>query len=120
MPIASRYLFTAAMDVEAARDALFHEVYDREHVPLLLTVPGVRSVARFTVEPFAMIVGGQRRTVTPQGDPRYLAVYEVDGPEVLVSEAWARAVDQGRWPGQVRPFTTNRRHALYRRLEPAG
>jgi len=28
MPITSRYLFTASMDVEPARDALFNEVYD--------------------------------------------------------------------------------------------
>ncbi len=23
-------------------------------------------------------------------------------------------VEEGRWPGQVRPFTRNRRHALYK------
>jgi hypothetical protein len=27
-------------------------------------------------------------------------------------------VDQGRWPGQVRPFTKNRRHVLYQRILP--
>jgi len=29
MPITSRYLFTASMDVEPAKEALFNEVYDR-------------------------------------------------------------------------------------------
>jgi hypothetical protein len=33
---------------------------------------------------------------------------------VLVSPEWARAVEAGRWPGEVRPYTRNRRHALYR------
>ena len=28
MPIQTRYLFTAAMDVEPAKDALLNEVYD--------------------------------------------------------------------------------------------
>jgi hypothetical protein len=33
---------------------------------------------------------------------------------VLISPAWAKAVEDGRWPGEVRPFTHNRRHALYK------
>jgi len=33
---------------------------------------------------------------------------------VLVSDAWTAAVERGRWPSEVRPFTTNRGHALYR------
>ena len=51
-----------------------------------------------------------------EGEPRYSALYEVESPEVLVSDAWAKAVEQGRWPGEVRPFTRNRRHVLYRRM----
>ena len=42
----------------------------------------------------------------------------MERPPLLYSDAWAKAVDQGRWPGQVRPFTKNRRHVLYRRLVP--
>ena len=30
-----------------SREALFHEVYDKEHIPALLEVPGVVSAARF-------------------------------------------------------------------------
>ena len=37
-----------------------------------------------------------------------------DGPHVLTSPQWAKAVEAGRWPSQVRPFTRNRRHVLYR------
>ena len=47
-----------------------------------------------------------------------LVVAELESPEVLVSDAWARVVDKGRWPGEVRPYTSNRRHVMYRRLEP--
>ena len=116
MPIQSRYLFTAAMDVEPDREGLFNEVYDREHVPLLLQVPGVVSVARFKREPLTMVIGGQRRTIALENEPAYTALYELTSPEVLVSDAWGRAVDQGRWPGEVRPYTKNRRHVLYRSL----
>jgi hypothetical protein len=41
-------------------------------------------------------------------------MYEIDGPQVLTSPAWAKASEQGRWATQVRPFTRNRKHALYR------
>lgn len=116
MPIQSRYLFSAAMDVQPDREAVFNEVYDREHVPLLLTVPGVISVARFKTQELTMILGGERRTIVVENEPRYNALYELESPEVLTSDAWAKAVDQGRWPGEVRPYTTNRRHVMYCRL----
>jgi hypothetical protein len=116
MPIQTPYLFSAAMDVDPAREAVFNEVYDKEHVPLLLQVPGVLSVARFRAEPVTMVIGGERKTIVIEGEPRYSALYELTGPEVLTSTAWAKAVDQGRWPDEVRPYTRNRRHLLYRRL----
>jgi hypothetical protein len=58
-------------------------------------------------------IGGEEKQVAHEG-PRYSAIYEIDGPHVLVSTAWAKAVELGRWPSQVRPYTRNRRHALYR------
>jgi hypothetical protein len=117
MPFQSKYLFSAAMDVEPGKESLFNEVYDKEHVPVLLRVPGVISVARFKAQKeVTLVVGGQRRTLTVESEPAYAALYEIEAPEVLTSDAWASAVDQGRWPGQVRPFTRNRRHVLYQRL----
>lgn len=116
MPITARYLFTAAMDVEPGKEALFNEIYDREHVPLLMAVPGVISVARFKTRELTMILGGERKTIVVEDQPTYSALYELTSPDVLVSEAWAKAVDQGRWPGQVRPYTKNRRHVLQERV----
>jgi hypothetical protein len=112
MPIASKYLFIASMDVEPDKEALFNEVYDTEHVPNLLKVPGVHAVTRTKGEAFAVSIGGAEQQVVHEG-PRYSALYEIDGPHVLVSAAWAQAVEMGRWPSQVRPYTHNRRHALY-------
>ncbi len=115
MAIQTRYVFSASMDVEPAKEALFNEVYDTEHVSLLLKVPGVVSVVRLKKQELTMIIGGERKTIVVENEPAYGALYEIESPEVLTSEAWAKAVDQGRWPGQVRPFTKNRRHVLYRR-----
>jgi len=116
MSIQTRYLFSAAMDVEPEREALFNEVYDKEHVPLILSVPGVVSAARFKRQPVTMILGGERRTIVVENEPRYNALYELDSPEVLLSPAWAKVVDQGRWPGEVRPYTKNRRHVMFERI----
>ena len=116
MPFQTKFLFSAAMDVEPDKDALFNEVYDTEHVPLLLKVPGVVAVARFKKQDVTLIVGGERKTIVVENEPTYNAFYEIASPEVLVSDAWAKAVDQGRWPAQVRPYTKNRRHVLYRTL----
>ena len=114
MPITSRYLFVASMDVDADKEALFNEVYDTEHVPMLSKVPGVHGVTRMAGEPFVVLsIGGEEKQIPREG-PRYSALYEIDGPEVLVSAAWAKASEAGRWASQVRPFTRNRRHALYR------
>ncbi len=116
MSIQTRYLFSAAMDVEPEKEALFNEVYDKEHVPLILSVPGVVSAARFKRQPVTMILGGERRTIVVENEPRYNALYELESPEVLLSPAWAKVVDQGRWPGEVRPYTKNRRHVMFERI----
>ena len=113
MPIKSKYLFVVSMDVDPDKEALFNEVYDTEHVPILLKVPGVHAVTRVQGEPFTMSLGGEQRRVAHDG-PRYTAIYEIDGPDVLVSSEWAKSVELGRWPTHVRPFTRNRKHTLYR------
>ena len=108
----TRYLFTASMDVDPEKEALFNEVYDQEHIPELLKVPGVLSVTRMTLAPLKMSMGGEVKTIVMEGEPKYSAVYELEKAEVLTSAAWATAVEKGRWPAQVRPYTRNRRHTL--------
>jgi hypothetical protein len=117
MAAKAKYLFIASMDVDPAKEALFNEVYDTEHVPALLKVPGVLSVRRGVTEPLTMFLGGEKKTIVAEGEPRYSAYYELESAEVLTSEGWAKAVEAGRWPTQVRPFTRNRRHVLRKLLK---
>lgn len=117
MPIAAKYLFVVSMDVAPEKEALFNEVYDKEHVPELLKVPGVLSVRRALSVPLTMFIGGEKKAIVAEGEPRYSAYYELESAEVLTSDAWAKAVEAGRWPSQVRPYTRNRRHVL-RKLMP--
>jgi len=108
----AKFLFTASMDVDPDKEALFNEVYDTEHVPELLKVPGVLAVYRLTLAPLKMSIGGELKTIVIEGEPKHSAIYELESAEVLTSPAWAVAVEKGRWPAQVRPYTRNRRHTL--------
>jgi hypothetical protein len=67
MPIKSRYLFVVTMDVDPDKEALFNEVYDTEHVPNLLKVPGVHAAARMEGEPFVMSIGGEEKRAAQDG-----------------------------------------------------
>jgi hypothetical protein len=112
MPITTKYVFIVSMDVEPEKEALFNEVYDREHIPILLKVPGVRSATRLRTEPASFTIGGETKRLTGAGAPTYTAIYEIDSPDVLSSAAWAEAGEQGRWATEVRPYTKNRHHIV--------
>jgi hypothetical protein len=112
MPLATKYLFVVSMDVTKDKEALFNEVYDTEHVPLLMKVPGVRAVTRLKTEPAAFNLAGERRPLDGGGKASYVALYEIDSPDVLLSKEWAEAAEKGRWPSEVRPFTSNRSHIV--------
>jgi len=108
----TRYLFVVSMDVRSDKENLFNEVYDTEHVPHLMSVPGVVSATRSVREPLTMMLAGKRQTMDPGDEPRYSVTYEIESPDVLLSTEWAEAGERGRWPEEIRPFTSNRRHIL--------
>jgi hypothetical protein len=113
MPFKTPYIFVVSMDVDKDKEALFNEVYDSEHVPLISKVPGVRGATRVQGEDFVMQLAGERITKKHEG-ARYTAIYEIDSPAVLLSPEWGRMAEQGRWPSEVRPHTRNRSHKVYK------
>jgi len=116
MAVTTRYLLVVSMDVEPEYEALFNEVYDEEHVPYLLKVDGVHAVTRAKGETFDFAMGGEVKKV-PAPVPAYTAMYEIDDPSIVASDAWADAVETGRWSTEVRPHTLNRQHAMYKICE---
>jgi hypothetical protein len=94
----SRYLYLVRMDVAHDHEAALNEVYDTEHAPMLTAVPGVRRGSRY-------------RNPSPT-DPRYIAAYEMESPDILQSAAWKTAGEFGRGP-RSRPHTMNRHLAMY-------
>ncbi len=100
----TNYLFMAMMDVEEHKEALFNELYETEHMPQLMTVPGMINVTRY-------------KTST-KGHPQYVAVYEIEQPEVATSEAFWKEADRGHWISEVRPYTYNKHLSIYERIKP--
>ena len=111
MPIATRYLFIVSMDVTPEKEALFNEVYD-EHVVFIKQVPGVHGVTRWKTEPASSIVGGVVKPIDGAGMARYIALYEIDSPDLPASKAWDAASEKGRWAAEIRPYTFNRSHVV--------
>ena len=99
------HIFVVQLDIPAEHEAEFNRVYDTEHFPMLMKVPGVRSGGRYRLE---------HSTIPTM--PRYLAIYEVDSAEVINSPAWQEASDLGEWKPKIRPHTTNRQHSVFRRI----
>ena len=99
----ANYILMVQLDVAAEHVAKFNELYDGEHVPNLLSVDGV--------------VCGQRYELDGDGDDqlRYLAIYELERPDIPQSEAWQKAATT---PGlmTVRPHITARRRGVFRKM----
>ena len=64
-------------DVDAEHEAEFNRWYDEEHIANLMAVPGFLSAGRY---------------VALKGGPKYLALYELEAPEVLQSPAFLDGV----------------------------
>src|ERR1700730_1114637 len=108
------YLFIASMDVTLDNEAVFNEVYDEEHAPNLAAVPGVLDAARYESTELTLSIGGTLQRFELQR-PKYHAIFSLASPDVLVSDAWSRAIEAGRWPDEVSPLTPHRQPPLRRR-----
>ena len=82
-------LLVASMTPEPGAETEFNEWYDNEHLPQLLTVPGVISGRRF-------------RATDAESERRYLTLYHLRDIGVSRSAAWAAAANTP-WTERMRP-----------------
>ena len=87
------YQFFVSMDVKEEFENLFNEVYDKEHIPELLNVPGVEWVTRLKLEPGEMMIAGQSKSLNTDGVAKYLAVYGLSDPKAISSKEWDLEID---------------------------
>ena len=99
------YIYVVQMNIPAQHEADFNRVYDTEHVPMLSKVPGVRNVTRYRLE----------KTSDPKMQ-KYLAIYEIDSPEVVDSPEWKEKGEWGDWAPKIRPHTTERHHSFFQKI----
>ena len=103
------YIYYVQIDIPDALDAELNRIYDTEHVPMLSKVPGVRRVTRY-----------RREHSNDTRMQKYLAIYEIDSPEIVESKAWEEASAWGDWGTKIRPHTTSRHHSYFREILRAG
>lgn len=85
-------LLVAMMDVEEDYEEEFNRWYDEEHVPERLSCPGFLSARRFK------LLDSQ-----PEGQPRYLAIYDLESPEVLDTPDYQAMVPPSAWWSRLLP-----------------
>ena len=108
----SKYIFVVSMNVKKEYENLFNEVYDEEHIPYLLKVPGVNKVTRGKGTAFNFSIGGETKSMNAPAQ-KFIAMYEIDSPDVVQSQEWSLAVEEGRWSSEVRQHTSDRSHVMY-------
>lgn len=112
MPVKTKYLLIVSIDIPADKEELFNEIYDTEHVPNLLKVPGILSATRLVSEPMDMMVAGRKETISVPEEPKFTAIYEITSPDVVLSPEWSKFAEAGRWPEHVRPYVVRHRRVL--------
>lgn len=100
-----RVLLIVGLDLDSGHEDEFDDWYNTEHLPNLAQVPGVIRARRF------------RRSdegATEQSDlPEYLALYDLESPEVFGSDDWVAAVET-EWTQRLRQVFHGRIRTVYR------
>jgi hypothetical protein len=101
----SDYIFFILLSIPAEHDAKFNEIYDTDHLPTMVSIPGVRDAARYKLE------------WSDNADMQtYLALYHIDDPELPRSDLWAKHGAMGRWPVEIRHLCTNRSNSALQQI----
>lgn len=94
---ATGYCMTVTLEIDPRDEAAFNHLYDTDHLPNMLRIPGVESVVRF-----------RQDGVNEAGNLLYTAVYFLTGAAVVDSADWQRHANSGQWPEFIRPKIKSR------------
>jgi hypothetical protein len=81
-----RGLLLVMIDIDPEHEEEFNRWYTEEHLPERLECPGFLNGRRF---------------VALEGSPKYLALYELESPEVLQSEAYKKIYGPSAWTQKI-------------------
>jgi hypothetical protein len=110
-----RTLLVVLSDIRPELEPDFARWYDQEHLPQRLAVPGFIRAARYEAGP---VVYSGGLTMPEAAPPRHLAAYEMEGPEVLESEAYRHLIaNPSEWTRRIRStFQLRLRHSYVERF----
>jgi hypothetical protein len=96
-------LLLVMIDIDPAYEEEFYRGYVEEHFPERMQCPGFLSARRF---------------VSVEGEPKYLAFYELEDPSVLESEAYQRIFPPSEWTKKLTPHFSTLVRNVYRDITP--
>jgi hypothetical protein len=97
-------LLLVLIDIDPEYEEEFNRWYTEEHFPERQQCPGFLSARRF---------------VSVEGEPKYLALYDLDDPEVLETEEYRRIRPPSEWTKKLQPHFTTMVRNVYREITPA-
>lgn len=77
----AEYILTVRTDVDPKVEEEFNDWYNKDHIPALVEVEGINWARRYKIV---------------EGKPRYLAIYDLENPDVLQTKEFEEARDAGR------------------------
>jgi len=86
---AGKYLLLAFVDVPKHQERAFNDWYDYDHIPKICSCPGFL---------------GARRFVAIEGEPRFLAVYDLATPDALATPEFQATRGWGPFATDVSNF----------------
>jgi hypothetical protein len=95
--MAERIIQVTLCDVAQDHQDEFNDWYNNTHLPEVLGCPGWRAATRFE---------------SLEGQPQFLAIYEVDGPDVWKTPEF----DEVKGFGPVAPYILNVHPRFYREI----
>src|SRR6266481_3843615 len=96
----AEFALTVRLNTPPEREREFNDWYNEDHIPALVGVPGVYCA---------------RRYVAVEGDPKFLAVYEMRDGAATKSPEWEKARNYGR-TAQVRPYLKDLQGIVAKRI----
>jgi hypothetical protein len=102
-PADTPWLYIVHTDIPDDIVGEYNEWYDQEHLPRLVTVPGVVRARRYTAT---------------SGNPRYLTAYELTDPHAFESPEGLKA-RKTPWTAKMRSLFHNTRRRMCRLVLPA-
>jgi hypothetical protein len=78
-------LLVLSEPVSEADDAAYNDWYDHTHLPEILALPGFVSARRFRMSEVQLPSQGGLESVSQRFPSRYVATYEVEGPDLAVA-----------------------------------